>query len=245
MMKKEQSICVDIHSHILPGVDDGSKDMEQTMSMLKQAWDEGITHIFATPHYKNGRRNVSPKDAVDILSGVQTIANANGVPIQIYLGNELFYFNESYEKLDSKKINTMNNTEYVLVEFLPTESFQYIRNAFDQLIGMGYRPIIAHIERYACMMKDKNYAYELHDMGVKIQVNADSITGLCGFQAKMFARTLLKNELIDYIGTDAHNSEKRSPKMNVCRTYIEKKCREDYAQAVLYGNAINDFELDI
>ena len=245
MALKKQDLCIDIHSHILPGVDDGSKDMEQTMEMLKTAWNEGITHIVATPHYKHGRRNISPEDSMDLVQGVQAIANSKGIPITIYKGNEIFYFSGATEKLDESRISTMNNTDYVLVEFLPTESFSYIRNAFDQLIGMGYRPIIAHIERYSCMLKNKDYAQELHNMGVKIQVNADSIMGKFGFQLKMYTRALLKYELIDYIGTDAHNHDKRNPKMKDCRDFIYKKCSEDYADAILFKNAIDDFELEL
>jgi len=244
MAEQEQGYLVDIHSHILPSVDDGSKDIDTTLQMIKIAKEEGITHMFATPHYKHGRKNVSPENATRLLEDISDLAKSNGISISFYQGNEIFYFSEAGDDLDDHIIATMNQSDYVLVEFLPTESYSYIRNAFNNLLGLGYRPIIAHIERYDCMVRNKAYVNELYDMGVKIQVNADSLMGKYGFKIKMFARGLLKNEMIDYLGTDAHSAGSRSPRMGECRDFIYKKCSKEYAEAILYKNAFHDFAMN-
>lgn len=234
---KKQSGWVDVHNHILPGIDDGSKSMDMTMDMLRIAAENGISTMIVTPHYKAGRHNASPEKIDTLIEQVQALSDDNGFGITLYPGNEIFYFSELDEALEDNQVCTMNGTEYVLIEFMPGDRFTYIRNALDNVMGMGYTPIIAHIERYECIVKNFKYAEELVDMGVQIQVNASSIAGEAGWNLKRFARKLIKKELVTYIGTDAHSNKGRTPSMDKCRKYLEKKADPEYAEAVLGGNA--------
>ena len=236
---------IDIHSHILPQMDDGSQSMEQSLEMLRIAESEGITEIFATPHYKSGRLRADSREVSKALQRLQKAAVEEGLEIQLYPGTEIYYRSELEDKLDNGELHTMNGSNYVLVEFSPLEDYSYIRNAMDDILSMGYQPILAHVERYQCMLKDKKRVSELRDMGCGIQANAGSITGDFGFTAKHFLWKLLKEELIDYIGTDAHNADKRKPTMQKCADMLYKKCGQEYADALLFGNAVKDFlELD-
>lgn len=228
---------MDIHTHILPGVDDGSPDMEETLRMLTVAVKEGITHMIATPHYKAGRHNASAETIYRLVSRVQDLADDNSLPIQIYSGNEVLFYSEVEDALAKHKICTLNETEYVLVEFSPKDSYTYIRNALDSILGMGYQPIIAHVERYECMVKHPEFAAEISQMGVKIQINASSYAGETGWRIKRFTHKLLKNRLVDYVGTDAHSSSGRSPTMQKCSKSLYKKFDEDYVNAILFQNA--------
>lgn len=228
---------IDIHSHILPYLDDGAKNMDVTLKMLQIAWQEGITHIIATPHYKAGRFPADAERMRDILARVQQTASEHGILIFLHTGNEIYYHSELEEKFRSGELCTMNHTEHVLIEFSPFDSFIYIRNAVEDILGMGYMPIIAHIERYQCMCKDMTCVTEIKAMGCEIQVNAGSIVGEAGWRIRCFTHKLLKEGLIDYIGTDAHNIDGRKPAIKKCAAYLYKTCKHSYADAILFANA--------
>lgn len=234
---------IDIHSHILPGIDDGSQSMEQTLKMLRIAEEEGITDMIATPHHKYGRHNASPATVNRLRDEVQKLALEEGLHIRIHTGNELFYYTDIEDVIREERICYMGNSDCILVEFNPMENYTYIHNALYQLQCNGYQPVIAHIERYLCIAKDKKKANELHDMGIRIQVNADSIVGDNGFGIKGFTKYLLKNELIDYVGTDSHSHERRAPRMTKCVNLLYKKYNKEYVDRILYLNAEEDFEL--
>ena len=227
----------DIHCHILPGLDDGPRDMEETLDMLAIARDEGIHHMIATPHYKAGHKNAGTKTIRQRLSEVEQIAKSRGIDVKLYPGNEVLFFSDIENKLEKGQIMTMNDTEYVLLEFLPNNDYTYIRNALDCVRGMGYSPIVAHIERYDCMIRHPEFVKELHDMGMDIQVNAASITGEAGRKSKLFVHKLLKQELVDFVSTDAHKRSGRAPRIRKCAEELYKKYNSTYINTILYENA--------
>ena len=229
---------VDIHSHILPHMDDGAKDMDDTVEMLRIAYHEGITHIIVTPHYKSGRFPADSERLHQKLQKVQQVAEEQNIPITLYAGNEIFYHSELEEKFQTGELCTLNNSSYVLIEFSPFDNYRYIRNAMEDVMGMGYIPILAHVERYQCMCKDSNSVVELKAMGCEIQVNAGSIVGDNGWRVRHFVHKLLKTGLVDFIGTDAHNTTGRKPAMQKCAACLYKKYDKAYADALLFENAM-------
>lgn len=238
--KKKAECIVDVHCHIMPGIDDGSRSMEETLKMLEIAQSEGITHMIATPHFKSGHHNASPEKVNGLIDDVQTAADVHGIDIELFQGNEILYHDELCEEVDEGKISRMNDTDYVLVEFMPSDQYQYIRNSLDEVISEGYQPIIAHVERYSCMVNDIENVREIKRMGVEIQVNASSIMGGIGKDVKKFLHKLLKEQIVDYIGTDAHRCEgSRTPQMAECADYLYKKYDEQYVDEILYLNAMD------
>lgn len=231
---------VDIHSHVLPNMDDGARDFGQALKMLRMAWEEGISHIIATPHYKQGRYPARRQIVLEQMEQLQEAAMESGIPVQIHPGTEIFYHSELDERLEQGKLWTLNGTDYLLVEFLPLEEYSSIRNAADDLLGLGYRPVLAHVERYGCLLKDAEKVRELKAMGCRIQVNAGSIAGDFGYLTGRFTRELVKKELVDYLGTDAHDLKRRRPSMKKCAAYLYKKCSQEYANALLFENAMSD-----
>lgn len=228
---------IDIHSHILPGVDDGSDNMDETLAMLRIAEDEGITHIIATPHYKDGRRNPSIETLEKKLQDVREQIKKEKLGIDISLGTEIRFFRGMEEELEHNRILTMNGTDAVLVEFMPDVEYPRIRDAMYTIRGEGYSPILAHIERYECMVKHPEYAQEIKSIGVEIQVNAASIVGKLGFRTKRYVIGLLSRQLVDYVATDCHDSKRRKPEMKKCVKILKKKCDKSYVKAILYKNA--------
>ena len=139
---------VDIHCHILPNVDDGSDGFDSTLKMLKTAKDEGITRMIATPHFKKGHHNVSPESAEKLLEEIRTKAENEGITLKFYLGNEVMYFSDVEEAFEEGKINRINGTDNLLIEFYPDDEYSRIRRGIETVQSMGFTPILAHVERY-------------------------------------------------------------------------------------------------
>lgn len=227
---------VDIHCHILPEVDDGAQNMEETRQMLQEAYEDGIRYIIATPHHHPRRGRKSPKQLRRQLKLVREEAAQISDELRIYLGTEIYFGQDIPERLREERILTMNRTRYVLVEFSPGDPFDYICQGIQQIQMKGYEVILAHIERYRCMYKNLENAEHLKHMGVQIQVNADSITGESGWKAKRFVRRLIDERLVFCVGTDAHDPKRRPPQMKKAAEYVEKMCGEDYARRIFFSN---------
>lgn len=228
---------VDIHCHILPGVDDGSQSPEETKAMLEKAWDEGIQIMVATPHYHKQRG----KNDIDLIKKqlllTRKLAKEVHPKMQICLGMEIYYGEDVPELLKTGKAVSIRKSRYILVEFSPGDDFQYILNAVRKLQMSGHTVIIAHIERYNCLREDISNVEYLREMGAYLQVNAGSITGSYGRSVKKFLREVLKAHLVQLVGTDAHGPEKRSPKMQEAYKEVVKRCGEEYADQIFGQNA--------
>ena len=181
---------VDTHCHILPGVDDGAQTVEEMQQMLRMAYEDGIRYIIATPHHHPRRGRKSPGALRAQLKAAREEAAKISGELRIYLGTEVYFGQDIPDMLRAGKILTMNRTDLVLAEFSTSDPFDYICQGIQQLQMKGYEVILAHVERYSCMYKSPDNAEHLTHMGVRLQVNADSITGGSGWKAKRFTRKL-------------------------------------------------------
>lgn len=227
---------IDIHSHILPGFDDGSRSIEQTMSMAEIAQMEGIRVIIATPHFKLGRIMPSPLEIEKCLNQIQDKLDSQGSQIRLLPGSEIYYSHDIASLLSEKKILTLAFSRYVLVEFSPFVEYRYIKSALQDLLLEGYLPIIAHIERYHNLWKDYEIIQEIVNMGAYVQVNAPSILGDLGKKHKKRCKHLLKDKLVHFIATDSHNPDNRAPILKKCMAYIEKKYDIEYINQIFVEN---------
>lgn len=228
---------IDIHSHILPNMDDGSRNMEQSLAMLKIACEQGITTIFATPHNMPGKGCPPAKLVYDRIEALRERVAEENLPIEIIAGTEYYYREEVLDILEAEAGVTMGDSDCVLVEFDPMAEKNYITNGLRNILGLGYQPVIAHVERYMKIMEDKAILHDYKKMGVLIQINAASVTGDNGRHAKKDTKKLLKEGLVDFIGTDAHSDRHRAPYMEECAKILYKKYGRKYADALLGGNA--------
>lgn len=140
--------------------------------------------------------------------------------LKLYLGCEIYYSHESISLLEKGWIPTLAGSKYILVEFSPMKDFKFIKNALQECLFAGYLPILAHVERYQCFQGKTSLVNDLIEMGVYIQINAMSIIGNAGLKVQWFTKKLLREELVHFIATDAHNTEKRSPSISQCKKYI-------------------------
>lgn len=210
----------DIHTHILPGVDDGSKSPEESRKMLQMAYDQGVRHIVATPHFSvNGKNH-----PVDELKQKQELLRGYAAEIDpaftIDLGNELLNEPGMVEELRSGRALTMAGTRYILVEFLPSDKYYTLYHSLHEYIMAGYIPIVAHMERYEALYKDYDHIDELSRMGCYFQMNAESLVGGIFQRKAAYHRRLVMEGYIQFMGSDCHSSEYRTPIMKDALRYL-------------------------
>lgn len=201
---------IDFHSHILPGIDDGSRNLEQSIAMVNEAKKVGFTKIISTSHYMENYYECNEKNREELLEQVQK--NVNG--IELCLGNEIYITNNIIELLQNGQASSINGTKYVLFEFpLITTRPMNDKEVIYRLVENGYIPIIAHPERYPFIQENPDYLFELEEMGALFQANYGSIIGMYGLKAKKTLKILLKNNLISFFGSDVHRPEQVYNKM--------------------------------
>ncbi len=228
----------DMHCHILPGVDDGSRDMEMSLDMLQIAYEEGTRKIVLTPHYMIGRnRYESPSVLKERFEQLKAEAEERYPEITLYLGNEILYEEGVVDLLKSGQIHTMNGTKYVLIEFNVQTPFRQIREAVRLLSEARFRPVIAHVERYYCLTKRMERICEILDMKALLQMNISSVDGGFLNESKRWCRKLLKEGCITFLGTDAHNVDSRAPYSQEFIPWLRKHCGDDETEYMLTGAA--------
>ncbi len=205
---------IDLHQHIIHGVDDGPTDFAHTQAMLRLAAENGVTVIAATSHAMPGLRPF-PMDAYQQnLEAARAWIDAEGLPIRLCAGSEIFYTADAPRLLREGRVPTLNGTDRVLVEFSPMESYDTIRDAIRKLGNAGCRVIVAHAERYDALRKAGRIAALRHDLGAYIQINANTVLSPGGFFRKRWLRGLLESGCCDAVASDAHNTQSRPCRMN-------------------------------
>lgn len=227
---------VDMHCHLIPGVDDGAKDMAMAERMLRQAWEDGTRAMILTPHFNPGRFRATNEEIERKAQLLQECAEKIDPHFRLYLGSECKYHSDSCDYMESGRCRSLAGSRYMLVEFGVQESAKKIRRSLYNVSLSGFRPILAHVERYQALRKDYEEIQELIDGGVAIQVNAGSIAGREGWVTARFVRKLLAYEMIHFIGSDAHEDTMRTPILSACAAYIEKKYGEDYVRQLMWEN---------
>lgn len=226
----------DVHCHILPGLDDGARSLEQAREMFEIAYAEGIRIIIVTPHNYASHNSASPENILETIRQLESYLKEWEIPILLHAGNEIFYRSGVAELLEKGKILTLAGSRYVLTEFDPYVEYSYIRDGLGELTRYGFLPILAHVERYDCLFTKKERVRELKKYGVYFQVNASSFLEKWGSEYKKRAKFLLKEETVDFIGTDAHSNRSRSPRIMQAAAYVTKKLGTEKAEKILREN---------
>lgn len=225
---------IDIHCHLLYHVDDGAKTIEESVAMLDIAQKQGIEGMILTPHYRHGMFDY-PRDRIEEhYNRLKPLARERG--IQLFLGCEYHVNSGIVKAFDGGRCHTLADTRYVLTEYSHQSELSYIRSMTQELLFHGYIPVIAHIERYACMLQSLEAAGELQNMGALIQTNAAAVLGLESWGIKRYCKKLLKEGYVDIIASDSHNTDKRACHMLKCYEYIAKKFDKAYAQELMHDN---------
>ncbi len=227
---------IDIHSHVLYKIDDGAKNLEMSKQMLTAMAEQGVTNVFCTSH-SWGNLDMYYKH-LEILRreySNRQIHIHSGCEIESYTISEL---DEIIDDLLKGKIPTMNESNYILLEFLPNDRIEYIFSAIKKFKEKTqFDIIIAHLERYKMLNEKREYVELLGEMGCKLQINVHSLVDESNYDTKDFARWLLQDRKVSFLGSDAHRMDHRPPNVASGIEYIFEHYPEDYAKDVCYRNA--------
>lgn len=195
----------DIHTHVIPNVDDGSPNLETSIAMVKHEISIGVDQIMCTPHHIYHRYEKSVEEISKAFQALKEAVEKEKLPVKLYLGQEICYTHREdiLSMLKAGKLLTLNNTNRVLLEFSFTREPEDLLDILYNFSINGYEVIIAHIERYEWISYDKVVA--LINEGAKIQINSNSYLGLTTWKEKRFVKKLLKKGLVDYVASDTHS----------------------------------------
>jgi len=219
----------DMHCHILPGVDDGSPDMETSLQMLEKEWNEGVGAVILTPHYIQRHNRYRHDELEKRFEELRQKSKEILPELRLFLGNEILYEPGVAESLRNGRIHTMAGSRYILIEFRVTIEEEYIFKAVRECTDMGYKPIIAHVERYFGIQGNFEALEGLIRQGALLQCNTQAVTAGFTDGEGRWARKMVKKGMIRFIGTDAHDMNKRSPQYKKAYEWIVTKCGADMA----------------
>ncbi len=230
----------DIHSHILPMIDDGATSVDMALEMLDQAYRSGTEDIVLTPHFAKAYKYNNPKNKVkSLFLDLKNIVQQEGIPIQLYLGTEyLFSSVESFYE-DLELIQTMNDTQYLLMEFFFDTDSEFVKEAAEAVLKKHMIPIIAHPERFECIQTSYRLVEDLLKQGVLFQLNKGSVLGEYGNRVKETALELLEHHVYSFVGSDAHRSYRRNSRMEETYDFIRYYFGKQYTESIFYINPAN------
>lgn len=224
---------IDIHSHILHGVDDGCKSIDEAIKLIEEEIRQGVTDIILTPHYRLPHYHKSLNEVnsnyIELCNRVKELS----LNVNLYLGREIHYNKNTIERLNNGRFESIANSSYYLLEFSYND-YTEIDEVVYKLNRLNKKVIIAHIERYKYIKSIDDY-YQIRSMGALIQVNASTICGKNSFLSKHLVFRLIKEGLVDFVASDIHSS--RVNYMEKAYNIVLKKFGEKVASDLFYNNA--------
>lgn len=224
---------IDIHAHILPGVDDGAGDWPEARGMLACAYRQGIRTIIATPHYSHRQETGRLRQ---LAGRLDQEAKQVAPDFRIFLGQEILYFDSIVERLQEGQALTMAGSRYVLVEFMPDSSFHKMYQAVRRLLIAGYHPILAHVERYG-VMQDEEQMQELMKAGCYMQMNYRSLRGGLLDRSARWCRRQVRERRVHFLATDMHHKNQRTPEISATLRWLSDNVDESQLSYMVEKNA--------
>lgn len=225
---------IDIHSHLLPGIDDGSKSMDISLQMARDAVADGITHALMTPHHMNGRYTNHAQDVIERTTAFQAALDEHNIPLTVFPSQEVRINGGLMTALDEHDILTTDaQGTYVLIEFPSDDVPTFTMDMLFQIQQRGMVPVIVHPERNTRLMREPQLLYDMVSRGAYAQVTASSYVGTFGKAVSTFAEDIISNGLAHVFASDAHHIPGRSYEM----TAAFNKLRETHG-----GEMANKFE---
>lgn len=227
---------IDMHCHILPGVDDGSESIEMSEKMLEIAIEQGIDTIVATPHYIPGVGYFKLQNRIDAYHRLNEYIREKELPIKLLMGNEIYLDELMIEKIKNKECLPVGNTRYVILEFPMSNEPRNLSYLISCLQEEGYYPIIAHPERYAWLIDEPETLDSLITQGCLMQINTGSVTDLYGKTIMKAVKKMFIEDKVHLVGTDAHTDRKRAPMMREAYETVKQWIGQAYADLIFYKN---------
>ena len=229
---------IDIHTHILPGVDDGAADYDVSIVMAQAAQECGVTDMIATPHSNQRSRyeNYVSEDLENRMVILRSALKKAEIHVNIHEGMEIFGTPDLPRLLRAGKVRTLAGSRYLLVEFAFREDPFFMENLLQQLRAEGVEPIVAHPERYIALQDMPELLFDWRERGIWLQANKGSFFGAFGHGARRTAQLMLSNDLITIIASDAHGAERRTPDLSRIQEMITMEFSHRRASRLLENN---------
>lgn len=225
-----------MHCHVLPGVDDGPATMDEAVATLRNARQQGIEDMIVTPHFHPGRYVVTASQIMDGIRRLQRRIDAEEIDIHLYPGQECYYYSGLIDQLDAGNALTMNGTKYVLVEFDTETQYSAVTSAIRELRMSGYKPIIAHYERYRCLYQRGERLEELRENGALLQLNFDALKDRGRLLRPNIWRRLLKQGYVDLLGSDTHGMKFRPLRITRAIEWLETDVEPGIRERIICRN---------
>lgn len=226
----------DIHIHALCGVDDGAKTEEEMFALIDASYADGVRTLCVTPHFHPGYFGDNREKTDTAFSKLAEYTQQKYPELELCLGNELRYSRECVSWLNAGQCRTLNGTQFVLVDFSELAEAQTITEGLGRLLNAGYRPILAHVERYRSLWGKTQVIRSLSENGVLLQIDAQSVLGGFGLRAQWQCKTLLREGMVELICSDSHDVRNRPPELSPCFQAVQKKYGQSYAEALFCDN---------
>lgn len=224
------SVKTDMHSHLIPGIDDGAKTIEDSITLIRELHNLGFTNLYTTPHIMSDYFRNTPEIILEGLEKVRAAIAAENIPVTINAAAEYYLDDGFVKKLETEKLLTIGKN-FLLFEISYINPTDNLMEVIFRMQVLGYKPILAHPERYPFWYHNFDQYKALRDSGVLLQINTNSLSGYYGLEAKKTAEKLIDNEMVDLIGTDLHH-------MNHIQA-LKKATKEKYLRKVNEFNLIN------
>ncbi|MBF0713330.1 tyrosine protein phosphatase [Gemella sp. GH3] len=232
---------IDIHSHIIFGVDDGPKTLEESILLIKESYSQGTRSIIATSHRRKGMFETPEEKIRENFNIIKSEIEKILPDLNLYYGAEIYFTSDILNKLENNIFPTLGDTDYVLIEFSSSTRYTEIYKAVDKIILLGKIPILAHIERYNELVNSEKKVRNLIDKGAYIQINSASVLKVKLFgdsqkEYKKRAKYFLDKDLVHFVATDMHNLTSRKPYFKEAYKIIEKKYGKKRAEDLFVNN---------
>lgn len=229
---------IDIHTHILPGLDDGARDMDDSLAMAEIALKSGVHTVAATSHANTGGyfREYGPEGYEERLHAFRMALQREGMPLTVLSGMEIFTTEDVPELIEDGRLIPLNHTSFFLMEFSFGIEAEDMNRMLENVLEMGLTPVIAHPERYACVQERPERVADWMKRGCLAQINRGSVFGRFGERAEDCADILLKRHWVTCIASDAHKPYERTPYMADIKEYMEERYSYRYSRELLYEN---------
>ena len=229
---------IDIHSHILPGLDDGAESLGESLKMARMAEADGIIQMVATPHLFRGSFVNNGLDVIEkTKNDLQTLLKSEGITLELFHGTEVYVTHNLIEKVIEERENlVVNHGSYMLVEFPSGHIFPGVKDLLFEIMTEGLQVIIVHPERNRVFQSDPGFLCELINMGAFCQANSGSFTGVYGHEVQETVFRFLDWKYLHFLGSDCHNTRSLSPNLSKARDKIEEMAGKEAALALVLSN---------
>lgn len=227
---------IDFHAHILPNIDDGARDIEETFHLIQEAQKVGFEKIIATPHYMEGYYETNALEREVWINAICEKFQEKNFNMELYSGNEIYLSENMIQLLEERKASTINDTSYVLFEMPLNIEPLSLYNVIYEMMQSKIIPILAHPERYTFVQQDPELIYDLIEKGVLMQCNYASIIGYYGVKAQIIVKKLLENNMVHFLGSDVHRANTIYPKIPQILTKLTELIGQERLQELTTTN---------